>query len=854
MGVLKLIPTKDVSIANHSYGGYYLYQAGRDSGLYLGSWDWPNDTRRGYYAYQGRALLQFDLSQIPSDAIITGAKLKMYLMKYDSCTEANRPYYSYDAMPQLNIHKMTQAWDEGIGNGKTDGYQYTGATWTNSTASGRYWNGGSYESRIIDWKKESTSQNHWWEFNVMTLVNEWRASPSTNYGLMVKYDREAFSGELWSMSREENTGYCPYLEITYNTPPEKPRGLVPAYGSFVCYDLSHTTHFKWTFIDTIAPQAKGRADIVFIIDVSGSMVSRLPSVRNEISAYIDRLEAAGVDWRMALVGYSDINIGEPINRYGWYGNKSDMLRAFDSMPRYYGGDWPESGLEAIMAAMDFSFRDKSSIHFAISCDAPFHNKSGVDTYYPNYSKYEVIDVANLMKSKGIVCSINTNTHCASYTQLHQLTQTTGGQYLDEQGAMGTYLKIITTMSADESQASLEGDTQSKADLYIWKILPNGSRQLIWSYTSIGPLTEVRTKGLGVPWEEGASYEWAVVTYDSSGLPSPMSDKAQFTYTINVDYTIGVPMFNEEIMAGNTINKRALMEFRDKLFDEVGKYRNLDQGEVEKLFTDEVVPSRDDMTRLRKIMNSMLTAEGLPLIGTDLIEDGVMGVTAVQNLRNKLVDISLSPPDTPKNGVARRVKGMMKKPISASSANDNALDTTIDVKWSPAEYGGAGWNVKFEPSLDTDINYYKVFHEQTIKYLNGTQAILTELYMNAEDLTGGSTYIPDTGRVDGQRIWYTSHDGNGRTSGQVATVNFDATVTGTDKVTVSYYIVEYQQKFWFANQPDPTGIWQQVYLGTATNFTHTVKSDGSYWYRVKAVDSSGKHTDWTYSLDRTYVKS
>ncbi len=860
MATVQLYPSKDAQIVNVSYANRYMYQDGRGKNLWLGSWDWESQPSTNLYAYQSRALLKFNLPVLPAGTVVTQATLNMYLIKYDHMGTWNSSIYNPNQTPTLGVYNILQDWDEGIGDGATAGYQGTGATWTNRTAIGNSWttSGGYFDSTPIVSVTDAW-ESHLWQFDIKTVVNSWYATPSSNYGVLVKYVNDTIAqGALWCGSREGTT-LVPYLELTYNTPPEQPRGLVPNFGSFVSNDLPHTTQFKWNFIDTVGTPAKGKADFVFLIDVTKSMWWRLDQIRDEIGRFIDRLIANGVDWQIGLVAFSDVHYGDPIRKWGWFSNKQDVITQYNRMPRLDGGDWPESGLDAIMdatnGAMSFVFRSDATKQFFIATDAPFHNRSGIDTYYSNYSTYELSEVITALQTADITTHLNANTYGTIYTQLHQISLGTGGEYIEETVGWAPYLPIKTVMSADELSKWDQGDVQTRADLRVWKINSDTTRTLIWSYTVNSAVQELYTKDLNMLLEEGSSYEWDVTCYDSQGTASVSSDKATFTCIVDVNIAIGIPMYNEPLVVGSTINKNALLEFRAKLYDEVNKYPDLDPNQVLTLFEGEVVPSKSDMIKLRTIMNSMLIDEGLAPLTEDLVTKPTFGVSDVDAIRKKLIEISYSPPDNPTGGTAQRSLGIMYKPLNIISNNDSSTDTTIEVIWSPAEYKPGGWNVQLSTAQDTDINYYKFYYEQIINYADKPKYMLTEVYMKAEQVIDNHIYVPDTGSVDQERMWYHAYDMNGRVSQVESTVALDpSTVIGSaTATTVSSYVVEVQQKAWGALHLDPAGSWSQIYAGTSTSTIHTVSAEGSYWYRVKAIDSLGNSTDWTYTVDTTYIK-
>jgi hypothetical protein len=57
------------------------------------------------------------------------------------------------------------------------------------------------------------------------------------------------------------------------------------------------------FFDVTLPGAERTADVVFLIDTSGSMGDDIVNVRNAASAFADALSASGIDYRLALVRF-----------------------------------------------------------------------------------------------------------------------------------------------------------------------------------------------------------------------------------------------------------------------------------------------------------------------------------------------------------------------------------------------------------------------------------------------------------------------------------------------------------------------------------------------------------------------
>jgi large repetitive protein len=146
-----------------------------------------------------RSLLKFDLSGIPSGAIITSASLS--LVKTSGVGAS------------VDIRRITSAWNEGSGGcgGSNSAVSWnqriTGTNWTTS--------GGDFNGTV-----EATttvgSNNTTYTWNVLSLVQNWTNGTNANHGLMVKNTSET-SGALNVFASSENTTVAnrPKLTVTY---------------------------------------------------------------------------------------------------------------------------------------------------------------------------------------------------------------------------------------------------------------------------------------------------------------------------------------------------------------------------------------------------------------------------------------------------------------------------------------------------------------------------------------------------------------------------------------------------------------------------------------------------------------
>jgi hypothetical protein len=125
------------------------------------------------------------------------------------------------------------------------------------------------------------------------------------------------------------------------------------------------------FAPAPAPRAKtkGVADIVFLIDVSGSMAPVIDALRRNIEVFIDSLSSGDAnnaapvkDWRAKVCGYRDAEHDGP----NWFHDNSfvrdtaTLKTQLASLRAEGGGDEPESLLDALYKIATMSASPKGS--------------------------------------------------------------------------------------------------------------------------------------------------------------------------------------------------------------------------------------------------------------------------------------------------------------------------------------------------------------------------------------------------------------------------------------------------------------------------------------------------------------
>jgi len=174
-----------------------------------------------------------------------------------------------------------------------------------------------------------------------------------------------------------------------------------------------------------ATKVRGVADIVFLVDVTGSMDPCISALRENIGAFIETLATKDAnnsspvqDWRGRVIGYRDF-IHDKEN---WFVNNpfvsdpSALKSQLSALKAEGGGDEPESLLDALCMVSDFGFTERGApsdnlkwrhaseaIRFVVAfTDATYHPKM---SRLVKGEKGELDDAMNQMITARIRLSI-----------------------------------------------------------------------------------------------------------------------------------------------------------------------------------------------------------------------------------------------------------------------------------------------------------------------------------------------------------------------------------------------------------------------------------------------------------------
>lgn len=186
--------------------------------------------------------------------------------------------------------------------------------------------------------------------------------------------------------------------------------------------------------------AAGQADIVFLIDTTGSMGDEINNVKNNVTAFVDELKLRGIAPSLSLVEYKDIvedGLGTTIvHKNGdknWFSNVEAYKDVIKTLVASGGGDTPECVIDALETARLLNMRSMAGKFFILITDANYKidNRYGIPSM-----DYEI----QLLNNQNICSSVVTST--GLYSTYNSLVTQTDGIFANINGNFGTELNAI----------------------------------------------------------------------------------------------------------------------------------------------------------------------------------------------------------------------------------------------------------------------------------------------------------------------------------------------------------------------------------------------------------------------------
>lgn len=148
----------------------------------------------------------------------------------------------------------------------------------------------------------------------------------------------------------------------------------------------------------------GQADIVFVIDTTGSMSSNINNVVSNIDSFVETLSTEySVKVNFALVNYKDITCDEETfvvknGASNWFNDVADYRAEINKLFVDGGGDGPETAIDGLAMAENLDFRQNANKFVILVTDADYKTDN-------NFGISSMDEMTDMFKNAGIVTSV-----------------------------------------------------------------------------------------------------------------------------------------------------------------------------------------------------------------------------------------------------------------------------------------------------------------------------------------------------------------------------------------------------------------------------------------------------------------
>lgn len=203
-----------------------------------------------------------------------------------------------------------------------------------------------------------------------------------------------------------------------------------------------------------------KAELVFVIDSTGSMSGAIKNVKTRITSFVNSLETQGVNLRIGIVEYRDIEadgmdstIIHELNHSPWMNSTSEMVGVLGGIAADGGGDIPESVIDGLGYLVDGETIPWSSDSYkfaVVLTDAGYKvaNRHGFNSLQ---------EVADALLAAGINTSVVTEE--SEFSTYEELYTTTGG-------TRANIYSDFSTVLADLANQILGLTEKAKKAIYV----------------------------------------------------------------------------------------------------------------------------------------------------------------------------------------------------------------------------------------------------------------------------------------------------------------------------------------------------------------------------------------------------
>ena len=330
---------------------------------------------------------------------------------------------------------------------------------------------------------------------------------------------------------------------------------------------------------------KGKADVVFVIDSTGSMSDEINNVIKNVNAFAEEL-GNNIEVRFGLIDYKDITADgeESTVNCGWYTDVNEFKKRVSAIKVIGGGDTPESAVDALEEARRMGFRSNANKFIILLTDAEYKD----ETRFKEVNNME--QEIDLLNNGGIITSVVSEKRIEEvYKDLYSQT---GGIFADiysdfaevlrqlslkikEITLDGSWIRLadlsVVKLDEEPNEKDIVTDTDldgipDSVELHCKKIVSIGLHEVsVWDYFTNPVIkdTEAKLKNITLEPEEVKTGERFKVCAD---LFSPIGSKGVLQVVVQFRLNSGMWMGLGEILSNATYRDKYLMSEESVIFD------------------------------------------------------------------------------------------------------------------------------------------------------------------------------------------------------------------------------------------------------------------------------------------------
>lgn len=277
--------------------------------------------------------------------------------------------------------------------------------------------------------------------------------------------KESFSTNLICKYNEDGT--TEYLDTIFNAEKNMLSACVNVEGTYFVLDVKNLFDELGLAMPTAAEVSAltvaektitrassgtmAQADIVFLIDTTGSMGDEIYNVKENVEYFVDALKEKGISTGLALIDYQDIETdgydSTRVHKNGtsnWFYDMDAYKAAISALNLGDGGDTPECAVDALETGRLLDMRASAGKIFILVTDAGYkvNNRYGIRS---------MADEIELLKNAGVTCAVVSTSY--EQSTYYDLYNGTNGVWADIDGDFYTELMTL----ADKIGNDIVGD-------------------------------------------------------------------------------------------------------------------------------------------------------------------------------------------------------------------------------------------------------------------------------------------------------------------------------------------------------------------------------------------------------------